>query len=324
MFELEPPSSFLDDYFSLGIFLILTLLVYAIISGTAYAFNHIVDAFPNGDKRAKRVSHFFSEPILFTGTIMQFSLLFKLLIVFISLRLLNSIWGAALLSIVLIYSINEAVAMILKGKEESFFMKMSYLSIFFSAIAAPFNRVLIAFTSMPDQEREEREVQSLEEITEESPGDNQKEARERKLLKRIVALSNTSVSDIMKPRVEVVALSTSMSANEVMEVAVNCGYSRLPVYEGNLDNIKGFLYIKDLVGYLQDKKSDYDWKSHLRQVYFVPGNKKIGDLLEEFRQKKIHLALVVDEYGGTDGIVTLEDVLEEIVGEISDETDKTL
>ena len=323
MFELEPPSSVLDDYFSLGIFLILTLLVYAIISGTAYAFTHVTEAFPNGERRAKRVSHFISEPILFTGTIMQFSLLFKLLIVFISLRLLNSIWGAALLSIILIYSVNEAVAMMLKGKEESFFMKMSYFSIFFSAIAAPFNRVLIAFTSMPDQEREEREVQSLEEITEESPGDNQKEARERKLLKSIVALSNTSVSDIMKPRIEVVALSTSMSANEVMEVAVNCGYSRLPVYEGNLDNVKGFLYIKDLVGYLQEKKSDYDWKSHVRQAYFVPGNKKIGDLLEEFRQKKIHLALVADEYGGTDGIVTLEDVLEEIVGEISDETDKT-
>jgi CBS domain containing-hemolysin-like protein len=303
--------------------MILTLLVYALVSAINYSFGHLEESVAKSGKRAGQVSYFLDKPQVFHGTVMQFSIVCKLLIVFLAMELLNSHISAGLLAVVLMYSVSELVAITLRGRGNDFFQKTVYFTIVMSAVAAPLNRLFISLTSIPDGEREERDVQSIEEITESHDDDDYKDLRERKLLRNIVSLSNTSVSDIMKPRVDVIAVNTSMSAGQVMDVAVECGYSRLPVYENNLDNIKGFLYIKDLVGFLQDKSDNYDWKSHIREAYFVPGSKKIGDLLEEFRHKKIHLALVADEYGGTDGVVTLEDVLEEIVGEISDESDKT-
>ncbi|MFA6770958.1 MAG: CBS domain-containing protein [Bacteroidales bacterium] len=326
---MEPPSSILnisilDDYFSLGMLLIVALFIYALISGIAHSFNYLKDDPQiHSNKRVKRISHLLSNPDNFYGTILQFSLLVKLFIIFLSVRLLNSVVAAAALSAVLIYSVNEILNLALKGRESAFFYTTSLITLIMSAVATPFNSILNRFTLLLEEDREEREVQSLEEMTEIEEGSDIKDVQERTLLKNIVALTNTSVDDIMKPRVEVTALSTTMSTKEVMETAVKCGYSRLPVFENNLDNIKGFLYIKDLIGYLKESKDDYDWKQHIREAYFVPGNKKINDLLEEFRQKKIHLALVADEYGGTDGIVTLEDVLEEIIGEISDESDKS-
>lgn len=325
---MEPPSSILgssilDDYFSLGIALIVVLLVYALVSGITRSFNYLKDDFSDdSNKRGRQLSHLLSNPESFYGTVLQFSLFVKLLIIFLSVRLLNSVVAATALAIVLIYSVNEIVRLVLKGREGKFFYYTSFFTLVMSALATPFNGLLNRFTLVLEEEREEREVQSLEEMTELEEGQDIKDTQERTLLKNIVALNTTSVYDIMKPRVEVTALSTNMNAKEVMETAVKCGYSRMPVFEDNLDNIKGFLYIKDLVVYLKESKADYNWKQHIREAYFVPGNKKINDLLEEFRQKKIHLAMVADEYGGTDGIVTLEDVLEEIVGEISDESDK--
>ena len=305
--------------------MIVALLVYALVSGISLSFNYLKeDSRASSAKKGKQISHLLSNPENFHGTVLQFSILVKLIIIFLSIRLLNSVVAAAALALVLIYSMNEVVRLALRGRESGFFYGTSLFTLIMSAVATPFNGLLNRFTVVLEEEREEREVQSFEEMTEIEEGADIKDAQERTLLKNIVALTNTSVYDIMKPRVEVTALSTTMSAKEVMDTAVTCGYSRLPVFENNLDNIQGFLYIKDLVGYLKESKVDYDWKQHIREAYFVPGNKKISDLLEEFRQKKIHLALVADEYGGTDGIVTLEDVLEEIVGEISDESDKSL
>lgn len=117
-----------------------------------------------------------------------------------------------------------------------------------------------------------------------------------------------------------VALDITAPFPEVLEVIVGSGFSRIPVHEESFDNIKGILYVKDLLPHLE-KKAEFEWQKLLREVFFVPENKKINDLLQEFQEKKIHLAIVVDEYGGTSGIITLEDVLEEIVGEITDESD---
>ncbi len=144
---------------------------------------------------------------------------------------------------------------------------------------------------------------------------------ERNILKSIVKFSNINVSDIMKPRMDVVAIETEKKLKEVIVIINDSGYSRIPVYKDTLDNIIGILYVKDLIPYI-DKTENFNWTSLIRPSYFVPGTKKINALLQEFREKKIHLAIVVDEYGGTDGIVTLEDILEEIVGEITDETDE--
>ncbi len=320
---MEPPSSILDDYFSTGILLILFLLVYTLISGIGYSYNFLFYVSQNKPEKSNRnVALLMSKPGFFHGTYLQFSMLFKLVIVFICYRLLNSTVAAAFLSMLFIYSADEIIKLVIKEREVSFFRKTVWFTLAMDMLSTPFNKILSRLTTVPEEEREEREQQSIEEITDDEESNNTIEFEQRQLLKNIISLSNTTVSDIMKPRVEVKAVNITMTSDQVLERAMKCGYSRLPVYDNNLDNIKGFLYVKDLVDYVQSRSSEYNWQKHIREAYFVPGIKKVSDLLEEFRQKKIHLALVVDEYGGTDGIVTLEDVLEEIVGEISDESDK--
>ena len=142
---------------------------------------------------------------------------------------------------------------------------------------------------------------------------------EQKILEGIVSFGNTETVQIMKPRIDIFALSYDESYDEVLTKILKHGYSRNPVYKDSIDNIVGVLYAKDLLGFLDNK--DFKWQELLREPFFVPENKKLDDLLVEFRERKNHLAIVVDEYGGTSGIVTLEDIIEEIVGEINDEFD---
>ncbi|SDQ09141.1 gliding motility-associated protein GldE [Flagellimonas zhangzhouensis] len=150
-----------------------------------------------------------------------------------------------------------------------------------------------------------------------SEGDTTKE--EQKILEGIVTFGNTDTKQVMRPRIDIFALNENMKFPEVMEEIKKNGYSRIPVFSENMDNVLGVLYVKDLLPYI-DRKS-FNWMSLIREPYFVPENKKLDDLLLEFQDKKNHLAVVVDEYGGTSGIVTLEDIIEEIVGDISDEFD---
>ncbi|HSH64757.1 MAG TPA: gliding motility-associated protein GldE [Bacteroidia bacterium] len=143
---------------------------------------------------------------------------------------------------------------------------------------------------------------------------------DHKILKGIVKFGNTDVKQIMKSRIDVIAFESNLGFTQLLDAITTNGFSRVPIFKGNLDNITGVLYSKDLLQYM-DEKDDFNWHSIIRPPFFVPENKKIDDLLREFQIKKIHLAIVVDEYGGTSGIVTLEDVIEEIVGEINDEFD---
>ena len=150
-----------------------------------------------------------------------------------------------------------------------------------------------------------------------SEGSTTKE--EKKILEGIVSFGNTETVQIMKPRIDIFALSHDETYDDVLTKILKHGYSRNPVYKNSIDNIIGVLYAKDLLGFLDN--IDFNWQELLREPFFVPENKKLDDLLVEFRERKNHLAIVVDEYGGTSGIVTLEDVIEEIVGEINDEFD---
>ncbi len=143
---------------------------------------------------------------------------------------------------------------------------------------------------------------------------------DHKILQGIVKFGNTDVKQVMKSRMDVAAFEYNTSYKKLLQNITNSGFSRLPIYKDTLDNIAGVLYTKDLLQYLNNG-DDFNWQSILRPPFYVPENKKIDDLLREFQHKKIHLAVVVDEYGGTSGIVTLEDVIEEIVGEINDEFD---
>lgn len=144
---------------------------------------------------------------------------------------------------------------------------------------------------------------------------------DEKILKGIVKFGNISVSEIMTPRVDVMALNVRSGFNEILPMIYKSGFSRIPVYSDSFDNVRGVLYVKDILPHT-DKPGTFRWQSVLRPPYFVPETKRINDLLKEFQANKIHMAVVVDEYGGTSGIITLEDILEEIVGEISDETDE--
>jgi putative hemolysin len=144
---------------------------------------------------------------------------------------------------------------------------------------------------------------------------------EKRILEGIVKFGNMDVREIMTPRVDVLGINIQTKFKKLIAHIIDSGFSRIPVYNQDLDNIKGILYIKDLLPYL-NKPDSFNWQSLMRPPYYVPETKKINDLLKEFQTGKIHVAVVIDEYGGTSGIITLEDILEEIVGEISDESDK--
>lgn len=144
---------------------------------------------------------------------------------------------------------------------------------------------------------------------------------DKEMLEGILRYGDKHASEIMTPRIDITDLDFHDSFDKVMETVINSGYSRIPVYDGNEDNIRGILFSRDLLPYIGHVEDNFDWTSLLREPYFVPESRMIDDLLEDFRKRKQHLAIVVDEFGGTQGIVTLEDVLEEIVGDIDDEYD---
>jgi len=145
---------------------------------------------------------------------------------------------------------------------------------------------------------------------------------EHKLLEGIVKFGNTEVSQIMTSRVDLFAISITASFNELIDLIQTSGFSRIPVYQDNMDTIKGVIYIKDLIRYLR-YDDNFRWQALIHEVFYIPENKKIDDLLKNFQEKKMHMAVVVDEYGGTSGLATLEDVLEEIVGDINNELDNS-
>ena len=150
--------------------------------------------------------------------------------------------------------------------------------------------------------------------------DQETTSDEQRMLEGIVNFGNTDTREVMCPRIDIFALSDQMSLKEIIPLILSKGFSRIPVYSEKKDNIKGILYTKDLLPHLN--KSDYEWQKLLKTPLYVPENKKLDDLLKEFQQKKNHLAIVVDEYGGTSGLITLEDIMEEIIGDISDEFDE--
>jgi len=150
--------------------------------------------------------------------------------------------------------------------------------------------------------------------------DEERSDEEHKILEGIVTFGAKEVGQIMTSRMDILALQEDEPVSNVIKFILEKGYSRIPVYRTSLDEISGFLFIKDLIPYLDEK--EFDWKQLIKPSFFVPENKKIDDLLQEFQKQKVHLAIVVDEYGGTSGLVTLEDILEEVVGDISDEFDE--
>lgn len=195
---------------------------------------------------------------------------------------------------------------------------LKVLDLLFSPLSLPMRSGTIFLHDKLGKEKSNLSVDHLSQALElTSEGDTSKE--EQKILQGIVTFGNTDTKQVMRPRIDIFALNEEMKFPEVIAEIKSHGYSRIPVFSKNMDNVLGVLYVKDLLPYI-DRKT-FNWMGLIREPYFVPENKKLDDLLLEFQEKKMHLAVVVDEYGGTSGIVTLEDIIEEIVGDISDEFD---
>ena len=195
-----------------------------------------------------------------------------------------------------------------------------YLSLLFSFLSVPLIKMTTVVDKLAKGDSRQISVDELSHALELTSADSVREKEDRKILEGIVKFGNTDVKQIMKPRPDIDAIEVSSDYNQLLSTILDSGYSRVPIYEETLDKILGVIHVKDLLPHM-DQPDEFDWRSLMRPPFFVPESKMIDDLLEEFRSKKVHLAIVVDEYGGCEGLVTLEDIIEEIVGDISDEFD---
>lgn len=203
-----------------------------------------------------------------------------------------------------------------------FSLRMSKMLVFLKKIISPLSYILVSSTNFIDKKLAAKNIEiSMEEISKALDiTEHESKEGERRILRSIVEFGNTDVKEIMNARVAISAIEKDTGFIEALSIIVGSGYSRIPVFDGQIDKVVGILHVKDLLPYL-DQGDSFKWVELCRAPYFVPETKMINDLLKEFQAKKNHLAIVVDEYGGTSGLVTLEDVLEEIVGEINDEFD---
>ena len=184
----------------------------------------------------------------------------------------------------------------------------------------PISYALVRTSSRISEKASHKSEISLDELADAVDMTQSSSPEEHVMLSGIVNFVNTEVQEIMKPRVDITAVELTADYETVKRTIIGSGFSRIPVYDDDIDNIKGTLYVKDLLPYI-NHGNEFGWQQLIRKPYFVPENKKINDLLEDFQSNKVHMAIVVDEYGSTLGLVSLEDIIEEIVGEISDESD---
>jgi len=192
------------------------------------------------------------------------------------------------------------------------------IDVLFSPISLPMRRFTIFIHEKLGKQKSNISVDQLSHALE-LTSETDTTMEEHKILQGIVSFGNTETRQVMKPRIDIFALSATQKYSEVISEIIENGYSRIPVYKDSIDTVIGILYVKDLLPYIDRKQ--FDWTTLMREPFFVPENKKLDDLMVEFQNKKVHLAVVVDEYGGTSGLISLEDVIEEIVGDISDEFD---
>lgn len=192
------------------------------------------------------------------------------------------------------------------------------LDVVFSPISLPMRSITIGIHNKLGKQKSNLSVDQLSQALE-LTSEHETTQEEHKILQGIVSFGNTDTKQVMRPRIDIFAINCEQKYTDIIPEIIKNGYSRIPVYKDTIDTVIGVLYVKDLLPYIDRKQ--FDWTTLLREPFFVPENKKLDDLMIEFQDKKVHLAVVVDEYGGTSGIVSLEDVIEEIVGDISDEFD---
>lgn len=337
------PSSFINTIdFSLVFGLIgvaFLLLCSAFISGSEVALfsldqKNIDDLEANDSQKGKLISDLLNRPKKLLATILIANNFINIGVVIlfstINDRLFNAIVSPTIQFLVevilltfLILLFGEVLPKIYASRNNVAFSKkvsipITFLNKILSPISVPMRNITVYIEKKFSVQKTNFSVDQLSQALELT---DQKETTsdEQKILEGIVTFGNTDVKQVMSPRIDIFALEISESFKEIMPKIIEKGYSRIPVYRDGIDSIEGVLFIKDLIPYIDYK--DYEWQTLLREPFFVPENKKLDNLLKEFQGMRNHLAIVVDEYGGTSGLVSLEDILEEIVGDISDEFD---
>ena len=255
------------------------------------------------------------------GVVVLSSYALNQMINFSSAPLIGFIFQTILLTFLILFFSDILPKIYAQSNSLSLLRKMATFLNILIKITHPFSSMLLTSTRFVNYiSKKKKSDVSVDELSKALELTSGELSEEKEMLEGIIGLYNKTAVEIMTSRMDVADLDIKTSFKDVIGYVIDVGYSRIPVYSHNQDNIKGILYIKDLLPYL-DKHGEFRWQSLIRPAFFVPENKKIDDLLEEFRTTKTHLAVVVDEFGGTSGIVTLEDILEEIVGEIGDEYD---
>ena len=327
--------------------LLLLLICSALISGAEVALFSLTQKDLDDAKNTKSKSYdiiieLLKQPKKLLASILVANNFINIAIVIVFASLSNSLFGEVqselnlglfkidlvffievVLITFLILLIGEILPKVYANRNNLKFSKfMAYplkvLDVIISPISLPMQKVTLGIHRKLGKQKSNLNVDYLSQALElASEGDTTKQ--EQEILQGIVSFGNTDTKQVMRPRIDIFALDQTTAYKKIISEIIKNGYSRIPVYKDSIDDVVGVLYVKDLLPHLQ--KDHFDWTTLLRAPFFVPENKKLDDLMVEFQEKKIHLAIVVDEYGGTSGVVSLEDIIEEIVGDISDEFD---
>lgn len=346
--DIEPPSIFfstqfllmVETQFLLGIVLLFLLLFFSgLISGSEVALfsltkSNVEEGLEKHPNAFRIIEKLLRRPKKLLATILVANnfiniaivLLFSGLGEVLFVNITSFVWRFVIevvLATFLILLFGEIVPKIYASRRKVLFARkmagpLNVLDALITPISMPMRYVTIRLQNNLGKQKSNIGVNHLSQALELTHENNTK-LDDQRILEGIVTFGNTETRQVMRPRVDIFGIDIESTFNEVIEQLVEHGYSRIPIYEDTLDNIKGILYAKDLLPHLN--KNLFEWQKLIRNAFFVPENKKLDDLMVEFQSKKVHLAVVVDEYGGTSGLVSLEDIIEEIVGEISDEFD---
>lgn len=324
----------------IGLLVIIILLIgSALISASEVAFfsftpEDLENMKTNKNKKAKAVLKLYNNPEKLLSTVLvannTINIAIVLLAAFLSLRIFDfssePVFGFIINVVVITFLLlffGEVMPKVYASRNHiSIALFMAFPLTMLEKVFKPVTSLLIFSSSFVKKRTGTRRSNiSMDDLSDALELTSEDFTEDEKILKGIVNFGNINVSAIMCARIDVTAIDIKSGFDKIVPVIISSGFSRIPVYSGSFDSVKGILYAKDVIPYTNNPGS-FKWQALLRPPYFVPETKKINDLLKEFQTKKIHMAVVIDEYGGTSGIVTLEDILEEIVGEITNEGDE--
>lgn len=341
---MDPEPSLLFSIFAPTSQLLVGLLIFtlvfcaAVVAAAEVAFFSLsakdIALFQASPSIEKKLSRLLSKPNKLRASLTIANKTFYLAIIFLFLQELKigfifsenssvaTILGIVFLIVVLLF-FADVLPKVLASRNNYFFVKkltlpVYWLDVLLSPISAPMRQLTLYLHHKFTKQKTNLSVDQLSQALE-LTAEDATSSEEQKILEGIVSFGNTDTRQVMSPRIDIFAIEISDSFETIYPQIIEKGYSRIPVYKDNIDQIVGVLFVKDLLPYIH--RLDFDWKLLLCEPFFIPENKKLDDLLKDFQGMKSHLAIVVDEYGGTSGLVSLEDVIEEIVGDISDEFD---